>query len=66
MNWKKAGAAVLLLICAILIYIRQDLLFQTPFSELEFSNVVYVTQDDQENMYVLDASGGRLRLITVR
>ncbi len=64
MTWKKAGAAVLLLICIMFIYIRQDLLFQVPFAELEFSNVVYVTKDEQENMLVLDASGSRLRKVS--
>ena len=63
MKWKTAGAVIITVICALFLYLKQDYLFVSPNEEPVFQNIVYVTQDRQGNMLVLDSSGERLRMV---
>ena len=60
MKLKKIGAAILIVICLGILYFNQNLLFSNPFAEIAIENVVYAARDNQENLLVLDGSGGRL------
>lgn len=60
MTGKKIGLFAAVLLCVLCVYLNKDLLFVSPVEDISFENIVYVTQDDQKNMYVLDASGERL------
>lgn len=63
MDWKRAGAIIIGLLCALCIYLNQDLLFVSPAEEVYFENIVYVTQDEQRNIYMIDSSGELLRKV---
>ena len=51
---------ILTVLSLLFLYQKQNLLFENPFSEVYLENIVYVANDVDGNMLVLDDSGSRL------